>query len=110
MQITINELIEKAHGNAVKRGFYICHNCEGKGCNQCYHSGKSAKYNVYMDIQKENEEFFSSIPSSVNIFDKDSEQSEISDIILILLAYCKEQNYDIEKSLIEKSDYNITRE
>jgi len=105
----INELIKQAHDNAVKRGFYICRYCQGEGCNQCYHSGQSAKYNVYRDIEKENDEFIDSTPESVNIFNKDSEQSEIADMILILLAYCGEMNYDVEKLVTEKMEYNKIR-
>jgi RecJ-like exonuclease len=120
MEMKIKELIEKAHSNAVKRDLYRCRDCGGDGdfkndnwdvvriCTNCNGTGKTEKLNVYNDMKKELEEFINSKP--LQYFHKDSEQSEISDMILILLAYCKEQNYDIEKALIEKSDYNITRE
>lgn len=107
--MNINELIKKAHDNAVKRRFYICRECGGNGCNGCYHTGINAKINVHADIEKENDEFYNSIPSGKNEFHKDSEQSEIADMILILLAYCGEMKYDIESDVISKMQYNEVR-
>ena len=114
--MTIPEIIKQAHENAVSRDFYRCGYCEGSGwniqfvepCHNCNGSGKTAKLNVYRDIKKEAEEFINSKPSDT--FNKDSEQSEIADMILILLAYCGEMNYDIESAVIEKMKYNATRE
>lgn len=47
--MTINEIIKQSHNNAVKKGFYDCPNCDGKGikgsfeCPFCNGSGKSQK-------------------------------------------------------------------
>jgi NTP pyrophosphatase (non-canonical NTP hydrolase) len=105
--MTIPEIIKQAHENAVRRGFYICRDCGGKVCNQC-NNFSAAKLNVYHDIKKELEEFINSTPCDT--FHKDSEQSEIADMILILLAYCGEMKIDIESAIIEKMKYNATRE
>ena len=116
--MNIPELIKKAHSNGVKHNFYKCKQCDGDGifdtgesyelCCMCNGSTKTAKLNVYNDIKKECEEFIKSKPSEQ--FHKDSEQSELADIILIILAYCGETGIDIEKAVIEKMKYNETRE
>ena len=62
---------------------------------------------VHLKVREENEEFLISKPS--HIFHKDSEQSEIADIILTLLSYCHEVGYDPYKLLIEKMEFNKTR-
>lgn len=105
--MTIPEIIKQAHDNAVRRGFYTCRDCGGKVCNQC-NNFSAAKLNVYHDIIKEAHEFIHSNLSDV--FNKDSEQSELADIILIVLAYCGEMKIDIEKAVIDKMKYNETRE
>lgn len=119
--MTIPEIIKQAHKNAVRREFYRCRDCGGNGsnnkenetdnycsCSQCNGTGKTTKLNVYHDIKTELEEFIKSAPC--NTFNKDSEQSEIADMILILLAYCGEMKIDIESAVIEKMKYNATRE
>ena len=105
--MNINQLIKEAHDNAVKRNVYKCTDCLGWGCEQCNNTGVAPKYAVYKKILEENIEFLNSTPSTT--FHKDSEQSEISDIILVLLAYCGEMGYDIEKHIIEKIAFNKER-
>lgn len=117
--MNIPELIKRAHENAVRKGFYDCLICSGQGgfqtdmnkygdtCPDCRGTGKTAKLNVYNDIKKECEEFIKSIRTDE--FHKDSEQSELADIILIILAYCEETGIDIEKAVIEKLNYNDIR-
>ena len=90
--MNIQQLIKEAHDNAIRNNFYSSY----------------PKNDVYKKLQEEVQEFGIAIPS--NTFHKDSEQSEISDIILVLLAYCGEKNYDIEKDIIAKMEYNKTRE
>jgi len=87
----MKKLIKEAHDNAVKRGFYSTY----------------PKNDVYKKLQEEVQEFGIAKPSEA--FHKDSEQSEISDIILVLLAYCGEKNYDIEKAIKNKIAYNKKR-
>jgi len=52
-------------------------------------------------------EFRNSSPSDT--FSKDSEQSEIADIILILTTYCRAAGYDVEKIVLDKLQFNATR-
>ena len=85
-------MVIQAHNNAIKRGFY----------------GVFPKLDVHKKVYEENMEFMDSKPSDT--FHKDSEQSEISDIIIVLLAYCGEMGYDIEQALIDKLNYNDSRE
>ena len=89
--IEMNQLIKEAHDNAIKRNVY----------------GNNPKVDVYHKLKEETEEFLFSEPSDT--FHKDSEQSEIADHFIILLAYCGEMNYDIEKHIIEKIAYNKER-
>ena len=110
----MDKLIKEAHDNAIRIGAYDCGYCEGIGylmdgdtCPYCKGSRKDPKIAVYEKIIEEDLEFLNSIPSET--FNKDSEQSEISDIILVLLAYCGEMNYDIEKDIIAKMEYNKKR-
>ena len=105
--LNIPQLIKQAHENAVDRNVYECSDCLGWGCEQCNNTGVSIKYAVYKKVLEENEEFLKSTPSKT--FHKDSEQSEISDIIITLLAYCGEMGYDIEKAIVEKIEFNKTR-
>ena len=116
----IKKLVKNAHDNAVKIRAYDCVDCEGEGffpiaegydvvkCSVCKGSGKTAKDNVYEKITEESIEFIKSKPSET--FHKDSEQSEIGDIFITLLAYCGEMNYDAEKIITEKIEFNKTRE
>jgi len=87
----MDKLIKEAHDNAIRNNFYSSY----------------PKNDVYKKLQEEIQEFGIAIPSDT--FNKDSEQSEISDIILVLLAYCGEKNYDIEKDIIAKMEYNKKR-
>ena len=121
----INQLIKEAHDNAVKRDVYCCQECEGisgyprnkhninrglsvlETCKTCKGAGKAPKLAVYWKIQEENEEFLKSTPSTT--FHKDSEQSEIADQIITLLAYCGEMGYDIEHDIIKKIAFNKER-
>ena len=96
--MTLNEIIKQSHDNAVKRKKYDCPFCG---------VGKHAKHNVIEDMYDELSEFEDAVPSDT--FHKDSEQSELVDMILILLAYSHEAGYDIEKAIIEKLEYNKTR-
>jgi len=91
MENIINQFMKEAHFNAIKNGFY----------------GNYPKDDVYEKLKEEIEEFKNSEPSL--FFSKDSEQSEIADIIITLLAYCGEMNYDIETHIREKIDFNKTR-
>ena len=88
----IKNMVIQAHNNAIKRGFY----------------GDNPKEDVAKKLYEEILEFEFSKP--FNIFHKDSEQSEISDIILVLLAYCGKMGYNIEQALQDKLDYNDGRE
>jgi NTP pyrophosphatase (non-canonical NTP hydrolase) len=90
--MNIKQLIKEAHENAVRNNFYSSY----------------PKNDVYKKLQEEVQEFGLAIPSET--FNKDSEQSEISDIILVLLAYCGEKGYDIEQDIIVEMEYNKTRE
>ena len=117
----LKTMIKDSHYNAVKNGFYDCVDCD-KGriqehdkrglreykCNQCNGTGKTAKLAVYKKILEENEEFLKSEPSET--FNKDSEQAEISDMIITLLAYSEEMGYDIENDIVQKIEYNKTRD
>ena len=132
--MNIKELIKEAHSNAIERGFYDCFACQGKkttgGCSEdgdCFSCSKhedncvlticlncngsgiepTIKKLVHDKLEEELLEFANSYPSET--FDKDSEQSEISDIILVLLAYCGQMNYNIEQAIIDKMKYNRTR-
>ena len=116
--MNINELMKQAHDNAMKRGFYKCIYCGGTGnvkygtciekCFNCKGTGKDALTNVCDDIMLEVEEL--RISTFKKEFDKDSRESELSDIILILLAYCEEEHIDIVQAIIAKNEYNKTRE
>ena len=121
--LNIKELIKEAHDYSKSHGFYDCFECKGKKtmfyewsngiavyCNRCNGSGidPTIKKLVHDKLEEELLEFANSYPSKT--FDKDSEQSEISDIILVLLAYCGEMGYDIEQDIIAKMAYNRTRE
>jgi len=88
----IKQFIKEAHENAIKNKFY----------------GNYPKEDVYKKLISEVNEFWHSEPSGT--FSKDSEQSEISDIMLVLLAYCGEEGYDIEKNISEKIEFNKTRD
>jgi len=87
----MKKYITEAYSNAVKNNFY----------------GKDPKSDVYEKLKEEIIEFNKSSPSDE--FDKDSEQSEIADIIIVLLAYCGLKKYDIEKHISKKIKYNKTR-
>lgn len=89
----INKIAYRAHAHA-------------KGAKLLEH--EDLKEAVFHKIQEESEEFLISCPSDT--FSKDSEQSEIADIILTLYSYCIESGYDIEKLLSEKMYYNEHRE
>ena len=88
----MKDMVFQAHQNAIRRRYY----------------SKAPKRDVYIKLTEELEEFWTSMPC-VN-FHKDSEQSEISDIIIVLLAYCGEMGYDIEQDIQDKLDYNDGRE
>ncbi|MDA3939604.1 MAG: hypothetical protein PF693_09875 [Spirochaetia bacterium] len=88
----MKNLIKQAHDNATERGFY----------------SMFPKNDVHEKLREEIEEFRIATPN--NTFHKDSEQSEIADIIIVLLAYCKEMGYDVEKLLTEKIEFNKIRE
>jgi len=116
----INNLIKEAHDNAVKHGFYDCGDCvngrivesDSRGvrsyqCDNCNGTGKDAKTNVYRKIIEEAAEFLYSSPSES--FHKDSEQSELADIIIVCLAYAGEKGYNIERAINEKINYNKIR-
>lgn len=104
--MTLNEIIKQSHENATARNKYQCPSCS-VGCDDCDGTGKTAKDNVFWDMKSELFEFDQSSPSDT--FHKDSEQSEIADMIMILLAYSKEAGYDIEKAIVEKLEYNKVR-
>lgn len=120
--------IRDAHKNVIKNRFYNCKICNGKGfirnnkyphqennekayptekCKECNKTGETAKKAVYEKLKEEVEEFNISKPS--NIFSKDSEQSEIADIIIVLLAYCGEMKYNISKHIKAKIEFNKNR-
>ena len=88
----IKDMVIQAHNNAIKRNFYR----------------HVPKVDVFHKLNEEIIEFYNSEP--MEGFHKDSEQSEISDIIIVLLAYCGEMGYDIEQALIDKLNYNDSRE
>ena len=123
----IKEIMEMAHDNAVKHGFYKCPECGGSGllkgitekeitdypipdmleCPICHGEGSTAKMNVIDALISEHDELYLSKPSKE--FHKDSEQSELADIIFVCLAYAQEQGYDMDKAIKEKLSYNKIR-
>ena len=90
--MTINEIKNQAHDNAVKRFFY----------------GDNQKDDVSSKLLEELNEFIDAVPRDE--FHKDSEQSEISDMIIVLLAYSGYKGYDIDSSIADKLAFNRTRE
>lgn len=66
------------------------------------------KLKTYIKIIEENGEFVKAEPTED--FSKDSEQSEIADIIITLLTYSASRNYDVEKLITDKMEYNRSRE
>jgi NTP pyrophosphatase (non-canonical NTP hydrolase) len=91
----ISDLSKAAHYNAKNKGLLD------------FDTHQELKSAVVDKLVEEIEEFFDSKPKGD--FDKNSEQSEIADIILVLFSYCEESGYDIEKLLNEKIQFNITR-
>ena len=116
----INQLAKQAHEYATRIGAFDCPTCHGAGkhnfngslfvpvpCIGCKRTGKTEKANTVNKIFEEAHELADSNPSTV--FSKDSEQSELADIMLVCMSYCVEQGYDVEKILREKIEYNKTR-
>ena len=58
-------------------------------------------------LEEEVIEFWNSSPMFG--FTKDSEQSEIADIIIVLMTYSKAMGYDLEEAIVEKMNFNSTR-
>ena len=92
----IQSIANRAYLHANKAGFLD------------YPSLRALKAAVIDKVIGEVEEFKSSKPS--NSFNKDSEQSEIADIILVMLSYSALRGYDINTMIRDKMDYNEKRE
>ena len=92
----LNEISKQSHRIATENGLL-----EG------YPDIKSLKEATADKLEEEVWEFRTSSPSDK--FSKDSEQSEIADIILILTTYCHAAGYDIEKIVLDKMQFNATR-
>ena len=116
----INKLAKQAHEYATRIGAYLCPECKGKQqiptkhdtnklteCFVCSGTGKSARWRFIDKINEEHTEFVYTKPSTE--FHKDSEQSELADIILVCFSYAIESGYDVEKILRDKIEYNKTR-
>lgn len=95
--MTISALVKEAHITAVEKGHHD------------FESIMHLKDAVVDKIIEETSEFKESVPEFGNHFNKDSEQSEIADIILVLMAYCGACSYDLEHILQLKMAYNKGR-
>lgn len=96
--MTINELAKKTHESTAYRGIL-----------DKYKTVQELKKATAEKAMEEVIEFVYSMPSSDTDFHKDSEQSEIADIILVMLTYAHDSEYDIEKILSDKLKYNEKR-
>ena len=137
--MTLNEIIKQSHDNAVKKGFYDCPNCDGKGikgsfeCPFCNGSGKSQKNigELLMLVVSElgealeahrsgtyplYEMFQSAIDGGLDFklalqdHIKDTFHDELADAVIRICDMCGYLNIDLEKHIELKMRYNETRE
>lgn len=94
--IDLNELAKECYMVALSRG-----QLDGLKTMESLKNATADK------VKEETGEFRESKPSFQ--FTKDSEQSEISDIIMTLLTYSHGAGYDIESNLMSKLRYNRKR-
>jgi NTP pyrophosphatase (non-canonical NTP hydrolase) len=138
-EMNINELVQKAHENAVSKGFYECVRCEGSGevgsfvCNTCNGSGKTSKnigellmlivseIGEALEAHRKNRtpmwEFYYEMIDSGKSFEesfkeniKDCFEDEIADAVIRIFDMCGYLGIDLEKHIELKMKYNATRE
>jgi len=137
--MNINELVQKAHENAVSKGFYECARCEGSGkvgsfvCNTCNGSGKTSKnigellmlvvseLGEALEAHRSNGrtpmwEFFYEMIDSGKPFEeafkeniKDTFEDELADAVIRICDMCGYLGIDLEKHIDLKMKYNATR-
>ena len=132
----IKELIERAHDNAVSKGFYECPYCimhKGK-CPECYGTGKDHRKNIgellmlvvselgealeaerkslfplwemYQEMIDSGESFETAFRANI----KDTFQDELADTVIRIADMCGYLKIDLEKHIELKMKYNATRE
>ena len=117
MNITLKELQEKIHGNAVNKGFWDKEKnfaeelmlvvTELSESVEAHRNDKKAKVGKHkMQLSMNSEKFTESFEKNI----KDSVEDELADSIIRVIDLCAGLNIDIEYFIKEKMKYNETRE
>ena len=107
--MNIPQLIKQAHENAVEKGFYKT------GCHYTHEFYdlvshlKSEAREIKKAIPEAEKGFFTGNRMTSTIYNPNSFEAELSDIVIRVMSFCGHYGIDLEREIIEKMLYNKSR-